>query len=109
MLTQIRKELQVSGIWIDGPAGVSLFTYDNKTFGLYCHTWDGCTPQEFNLHIKGEAKSLRRLPKDEVVMPWHAIPLEPLYTRHANPFFKEAETVFRMRIQPGDFSFFEIV
>ena len=60
-LTQIRRELDSNGIWIDGGAGVSLFTYDNKTIGLYCHTWDGCVPQEFDIHVKGEVKELRRL------------------------------------------------
>ena len=109
-LTQIRRELDSNGIWIDGGAGVSLFTYDNKTFGLYCHTWDGCAPCEFMVHVKGEANQLKRLSDGLPVMPWHRFPNEPVYSRPVNPMKPEEgkETVFYVRIQPGDFCFFEI-
>ena len=36
VLTQIRQELDVCGVTIDGGAGISLFAYDNKTFRLKC-------------------------------------------------------------------------
>ncbi len=110
VLTQIRQELDATGIWIDGAAGVSLFTYDNKTFGLYCHTWDGCAPQEFFVHVKGEAKELKRLSDGSPVMPWNSFPMQPIYSRPLDPRnpASEKETVFYVRIQPGDFSFFQI-
>ena len=109
-LTQIRRELEVSGIWIDGAAGVSLFTYDNKTFGLYCHTWDGCTPQEFFVHVKGEANQLKRLNDGSPAMPWSSFPMEKIYSRPLDPRnpASEKESVFYVRIQPGDFCFFQI-
>ncbi len=110
VLTQIRQELDATGIWIDGAAGVSLFTYNNKTFGLYCHTWDGCAPQEFFVHIKGEAKQLKRLNDGSPVMPWNSFPIDKIYSRPLDPRnpASEKETVFYVRIQPGDFSFFQI-
>ena len=108
VLTQIRQELEVSGIWIDGGAGVSLFTYDNKTFGLYCHTWDGCAPQEFDLHVKGEAKELRRLSDGEKPMPWTIQTMEPVGVRKIKIGSEEKETLFHVRVQPGDFVFFEV-
>jgi hypothetical protein len=109
-LTQIRRELEVSGIWIDGAAGVSLFTYDNKTFGLYCHTWDGCAPQEFFVHVKGEANQLKRLNDGSPAMPWSSFPMEKIYSRPLDPRnpASEKESVFYVRIQPGDFCFFQI-
>ncbi len=108
VLTQIREELDVCGVTIDGGAGVSLFAYDNKTCGLYCHTWDGCAPQEFDVHVKGEAKELRRLSDGEKPMPWTIQSLEPAGVRRISMHSDEKETLFHVRIQPGDFIFFEI-
>ena len=108
VLTQIRQELDVCGITIDGGAGVSLFAYDNKTFGLYCHTWDGCVPQEFDIHVKGEVKELRRLSDGSKPMPWDKVSLEPVGIRKINMHSEEKETLFHVRVQPGDFNFFEI-
>ena len=108
VLTAIRKELEVSDIWIDAPAGVSVFTYDNKTFGVYAYTWDGCTPQEFTLYVKGEHKALKRIPDSDVQSPW--LPSE-LPVRSVHPMsFREKEMVseFFGRVTPGEFMFFEI-
>ncbi len=108
VLTQIRQELDVCGVTIDGGAGVSLFAYDNKTFGLYCHTWDGCTPQEFDIHVKGEVKELRRLSDGSKPMPWTNQPIEAVGTQRISMRSDEKETLFHVRVQPGDFNFFEI-
>ena len=108
VLTQIRQELDVCSLTIDGGAGVSLFAYDNKTFGLYCHTWDACVPQEFDIHVKGEVKELRRLSDGSKPMPWDKVSLEPVGVRKINMHSEEKETLFHVRVQPGDFNFFEI-
>lgn len=108
VLTQIRQELDVCGVTIDGGAGVSLFAYDNKTFGLYCHTWDGCSPQEFDIHVKGEVKELRRLSDGSKPMPWTSQPIEAVGTQRISMRSEEKETLFHVRVQPGDFNFFEI-
>jgi hypothetical protein len=107
VLTQIRQELDATGVTIDGAPGVSLFVYDNNTFGLYCHTWDGCTPQEFDIHIKGEVKELTRVLDGEKPMPWNSFPLEPVCTRKISMRSQEKETLFHTRIQPGEFWFFK--
>lgn len=101
VLTVMRQELSVSDIWIDSKAGVSLFTYDNKTFGLYCYTWDGCSPVDFNIHIKGKVKQLECIQDGSYILPWIPLKLDPLFT-------KDGETVFHTRINPGDFEFFQI-
>ena len=108
VLGVIRQELDVAGVWLDGVKGVSLFAYDNKTFGLYCHTWDGCAPQEFDLHVRGEAKELRRLSDGEKPMPWTIKAMEPTGVRKIKMQSEEKETLFHVRIQPGDFVFFEV-
>ena len=109
VLTQIRQELDVCGVTIDGGAGVSLFAYNNKTFGLYCHTWDGCTPQEFDIHVKGEVKELLRLSDGSKPMPWTNQPIEAVGTQRISMRSDEKETLFHVRVQPGDFVFFEII
>lgn len=114
-LTAIRKELDVSGIWIDAGSGVSLFTYDNKTFGLYCYTWDNCAPQEFNIHIRGKVKELVRISDGSAPAPWKPNSLLPLYTKAAangaggSSTAPSYETVFYSRATPGEFDFFKII
>ena len=108
VFTTIRQELEVSGIWIDAPAGVSLFTYDNKTFGVYCYTWDGCTPQEFTVYVKGEHKALKLIPDSDVKSPWLP-PAIPVKSVHPISFRnKEMISEFFGRITPGEFMFFEV-
>lgn len=108
VLSVIRQELDTTGIRLDGVNGVSLFAYDNKTFGLYCYTWDGCAPQEFDIHIKGDVKELRRLGDGQRQMPWERFSLEPVCVRKISSHSEEKETLFHVRLQPGDFIFFEI-
>ena len=107
VLTAIRYELTGEGkIRIDGGYGVSLFTYDNNTFGLYCYTNDGCAPVDFNIHIKGKCKLLSVLSDGEEASPWKIKEIKPLYTQPVEWRSKEVETVFHTRMLPGDFQFF---
>ena len=108
VLSVIRQELDIVGVWLDDVNGVSLFAYDNDTFGLYCYTWDGCAPQEFDIHVKGQIKELCRITDGEKPMPWDRFSLEPVCVRKINVHSEEKETLFHIRIQPGDFLFFEI-
>lgn len=102
--TVLRYELLGAGkVWIDCGYGVSLFTYDNDTFGLYCYTNDGCAPMDFNIHIKGKAKALKTIPSTE-----HTRQILPLYTQDLSWQKDQTETVFHTRIIPGDFQFFKI-
>ena len=106
VLTAIREQLEVSGIWLDCPSGVSLFTYDNKTFGLYSYTHDGCAPLDFNVHIRGKVQKLERIFDSDTHLPWEPAELKPLYVQDDEYLGKE--TVFHGRILPGDFMFFKI-
>ncbi len=108
VLTAIRQELQVSDIWISAPAGVSLFTYDNKTFGLYCYTWDGCAPAEFTVYVKGEHKTLKRIPDSDTPSPWSSFPIPAKCTHPIDFRSKQLVTEFSARMTPGEFYFFEI-
>ena len=101
VLGTIRRELNASGIWLEGGSGISLFTYDNKTFGLYCYAWDGCKPQDIQLHIKGSVKELVRIPDSDRPQMFKLQVIKPLYE-------KDGESIFSGRVKPGEFDFFEI-
>lgn len=109
VLTVIRQELSGNGkVWIDSENGVSLFTYDNDTFGLYCYTNDGCRPIDFNIHIKGSIWALEYVKDQEEDNLWRQKEIRPLYVREKNHFNECDESVFHMRLIPGDFQFFKI-
>lgn len=109
ILTQIRCELLGNGtVWIDSPAGISLFTYDNDTFGVYCYTNDGCAPVDYNIHIKGNIKLLKVILDNDNVPKWIPTEFKPLYTQPENWREKDEVTVFHLRATPGEFQFFKI-
>ena len=109
VLTALRYELLGDGkVWIDGGYGVSLFTYDNDTFGLYCYTNDGCAPVDFNIHIKEEVKALSFIPDEDDIPHWRPSEIKPKYVQPMGYNSKEVESVFHTRLIPGDFQFFKI-
>ena len=109
VLTALRYELLGQGkIWIDGGYGVSLFTYENDAFGLYCYTNDGCAPVDFNIHIKGNSKNLEIIPDDDNLSPWRPREIKPVCTKQMERFSEDVETIFHIRMLPGDFEFFKV-
>lgn len=109
VLTALRYELLGQGkFWIDAGYGVSLFTYDNDTFGLYCYTNDGCAPVDFNIHVKGKHESLIPLADEENPPAWKTREIKALYTKALDYKETEFESVFHTRMIPGDFVFFKL-
>jgi hypothetical protein len=103
VLTLLRSELIADGnVYLDCGYGVSLFTYDNNTFGLYCYTNDGCAPLNFNIHVNGKISKLEKIPETDEENPWWKKDVEPLYSN-------DKESVFPIRMIPGDFAFFKMV
>lgn len=113
VLTTIRHEMMGNEkIWLDSEAGLSLFTYDNDTFGLYCYGNDGCKPLSFNIHVKcPEDKAAIKLEvlKDDDSPMWGPKEIEPLFSRKMGWKSTEKDVGFAMRINPGDWKFFKIV
>ena len=58
--------------------------------------------------MKGEVKELSRLSDGEKPMPWTIQTLEATGVRPIGMHSEEKESLFHVRIQPGDFVFFEI-
>lgn len=114
VLTTIRYEMMGNGnIWLDSEAGVSLFTYDNNTFGIYCYANDGCKPMDFNINIKCPENAtnikLEIIKDDESAPVWGPKELDPLYTRSLGWKTKDKAVGFHARINPGDWKFFRII
>ncbi len=112
VLQVLRYELLGNGkIWLDCDYGVSLFSYDNDTFGLYSYTHDGCYPMEVEIHIKGKVSSLQIISESvnglNTFSKDNPMSIKPLYEK-TNDWTKETQTVFKVRILPGEFVFYRM-
>ena len=92
-LSRIRQALPVNGVWLEGPARIGLFVYDNDTFVVYPFVMEGVQRTVVKLHVKG-AKALT-LPCEG------GRRLEPLYHR-------DDEAVFEVEAMPGRFVLYGI-
>jgi hypothetical protein len=99
-LTAMRKALKDGQIYIEGNAGTSLFTYSGCTFALYTYTTggvgdNGSEPGWIKIHIDGKANKLHPLGEKT---PW---------TRDVLPLYCTTdETVFEVRVEPGNWQFY---
>lgn len=124
VLTKLRSEFPVNGMFLEGPAGTSLFAYDNDTFVLYTYVMTRANDADVLVHIKN-AKALRMINNPLARMAEQssiaisdgdmgdepqvnrftgkAIPdLEPLYT-------EGDEAVFRLPARVGKFDGYRII
>ena len=93
-LSRIRQAVPVEGVWLEGPARISLFLYDNDTFVVYPYVMDGVQREVVRLHVKG-ARALR-------VTRSRPQELQPL-------FVQGDEAVFEVEAMPGKYVLYEIV
>ncbi len=91
-LSRIRRAFPVRGIWLEGPARISLFVYDNDSVILYPYVMDGVQREVVRLHVKG-AKALAVRPGEKRI--------EPLYRRGD-------EAVFELTAMPGRYTLYQI-
>lgn len=111
VLTTMRYELTARDkVWIDAESGVSLFTYDNGTFALYCYANDGCKPQDFNMYFKIEEgkpapEKLKILQADDKAPAWGPRELEQTGIAPVGMFGREKAAFFHGRLTPGEFVF----
>jgi hypothetical protein len=90
---RIRKEMSRElPMWIDAPPQISLFLYDNNTFGIYSYTGDGCAPADIYLHIKGQVSVLKAIEGNQDIKLWRS---------------DEQESVFMIHTEPGRFQFYK--
>ena len=92
-LSRIRQAFPVGGVWLEGPARISLFVYDNDSFVVYPYVMEGVQREIVRLHVKG-ARALRDPIRDKVI--------EPLYVR-------DGEAVFEVGAMPGQYVLYGIL
>ncbi len=96
VLTRMRKEFSVNGIYVEGPSNISIFPYDNDTFVLYNYVTSWANDSDVLVHIKG-AKKISPLVKRKF------FPSEIL------PLYNEGdEAVFKLPVRVGSFSGYRI-
>lgn len=92
-LKKIRYEMLGGGkVYLDAPANISLFTYDNQTFGIYAYAYQDSIPRDIEIHVCGDVDKLYLLPDKKEV--------DVLYK-------KDGESVFTCNIEPGTFLFYQ--
>ena len=91
--SRIRQALPVNGIWLEGPARISLFVYDNDTFVVYPYVMEGVQRTKVRLHVQG-ASTLIVQPGGKAIA--------PLYV-------KNGEAVFELAVMPGKYALYQVV
>ena len=87
VLSRIRQAFPVEGVWLEGPARIGLFVYDNDSFVLYPFVMEGVQRQLVRVHVKG-ASALQITGQK----------------RSLTPLYHEGEdAVFELPVMPGKF------
>ena len=93
VLSAVRRHLPVNGAWLEGPARISLFVYDNDTVILYPYVMEEVQRGRVMLHVRG-ARALCSRPAGRTV--------QPLYVR-------DGEAVFDQPAEPGRYTLYQII
>ncbi len=92
VISRIREEFPVQGIWLEGPSRISLFVYDNESFVLYPYVMEDVQTTLVKVHVEG-AKEL----------------YNPILDRTVQPLYYQGETaVFELLTIPGRYVLYEI-
>ena len=92
VISRIRQEIPVEGIWMEGPARISLFVYDNDSVILYPYVMEGVQRERVRLHVKDGERLISRPDGREI---------QPLYR-------KDGEAVFDLIALPGQYRLYQV-
>lgn len=93
VLSRLRAEFAVRGLWLEGGSEVSLFVYDNDTFIPYAYVDEGAQPVDVLVHASADQAELENPVTGQKIL--------PLYRT-------EQETVFPMRLSPGEYGIWKV-
>ena len=93
VLNRIRQALPVKDIWLEGPARIGLFVYDNDAVILYPFVMEGVQRAKVHLHVKGAS----------------ALIIQPGGKRAEPLYVKDQEAVFELVAMPGKYALYQIV
>jgi hypothetical protein len=101
VLTRIRAEFSVGGVYLECGAGISLFPYDNDTLIIYPYATSQAQPATIYLHVAGDVKALE-MPVRKDFRTGETVRIPPMYTR-------AGETVFELRTNPGSYELYRLI
>ena len=96
-LNRIRQALPVNGLWLEGPARVSLFPYDNDSFILYPYVMEKTQFTRVRVHAKHASALESPLSRTQA-----SRRIEPLYVQGE-------EAVFDLPARPGEYCVYRIL
>ena len=98
VLSRIRQQFPVEGVWLEGPARISVFPYDNGSFVVYPYVMDGVQRETIRLHVCGAAAL------EDPCRParFGGGRIDPLYV-------KNGEAVFETEAMPGRYTLYKII
>jgi len=98
VISRIRQQFPVNGVWLEGPGRISLFIYDNDSFVMYPYVMEGVQREMVRVHVKGAAALENPLWKGR----FGSGRMEPLYAR-------DGEAVFELPAMPGKYVLYKII
>ena len=98
VISRIRQQFPVNGVWLEGPGRISLFVYDNGSFVMYPYVMEGVQREMVRVHVQGALALENPLWKGR----FGSGRIEPVYTR-------DGEAVFELPADPGKYVLYKII
>lgn len=93
VVSRIREEFPVRGIWMEGPTRISLFVYDNDSFIVYPYVMDEVQNTLVRIHVNGARKLF-----------------DPVKGRDVQALYVCGEdAVFELLANPGEYKLYTII
>lgn len=99
VISRIRQQFPVEGVWLEGPGRISLFVYDNDAFVVYPYVMEGVQREVIRVHVQGAAALENPFWPKRFSGSGR---IEPLYVR-------EGEAVFELPAMPGKYVLYKII
>ena len=107
-MDMVRRVLTSGRIYISG-RNVSIFTYDNGVFVLYCYAGGDSVPEDITVHLleNAEGRADGQAYELEALKDGRRISLTKRFCRHEG--WTDLEMTAQIRVLPGEFAAFRVI
>ncbi len=107
-MDMVRRVLTSGRIYISGQ-NVSIFTYDNGVFVLYCYAGGDSVPEDITVHLleNAEGRADGQAYELEALKDGRRISLTKRFCRHEG--WTDLEMTAQIRVLPGEFAAFRVI
>lgn len=107
-MDMVRRVLTSGRIYISG-RNVSIFTYDNGVFVLYCYAGGDSVPEDITVHLleNAEGRADGQAYELEALKDGRRISLTKRFCRHES--WTDLEMTAQIRVLPGEFAAFRVI